>query len=167
MSRIYTILNELPKKNNLNGPENSTKASKPVPKKPLHAVFLILSTITAAVMLLFLGNLFHSVTAIKNHVYLSMDAKIRQQQSQISRLTKMLNGVQSSLEGRFTYDEAALKNLNDNTITQQSQTNVNLNRMEAALQANIDELNSKLIKLQILLTAFSQSSDHTVAVKSN
>jgi len=149
------------------------------PDTKLFPIILILGIAIAVVMLSLLGVLSFNVAAIKNQTLVGINEKIRQQQDQILILNKKLVLVQSSVDDRVQKSETAakeignslenkLEDLNNSVESKLDQNTANMNHAEAVLQSNIDELNSKLNKLQMsALEATSNTTDQTKTVTSN
>lgn len=124
-----------------------------------------------------------AVVFILGRLSSNVGTTIQEQQNQISALNKkiaVMADMQFSIDKHIKKVEAATRdinnglqtqvaNINDSVKSQLDQTSANANRMEAVLQANIDDLKEKLNKLQTSMTAAASPNigDQTNAIAVN
>ena len=100
-------------------------------------VFLILGIAILLAVVFILEIYLFSASTVRNNILFSMDRNIQVEQHDILILNKRFNAVQ-----------AEFNDLKESTQSNFDKNATNIDRMEAILQSNIDELNDKFNNLK-------------------
>jgi len=160
MSKIFSKLNVLPMQK-IAAAIKPTETPVQIVKAREVSIFIILGILLSMALAFYLGRLSSNTERIKKNILLSLNANIQRQQDQILVMNKKFIALQSSLDGRFNTVENKTIDIKNTVDSRLLQGSVNMDRMEAILQANIDELNTKFNKLQMDIQASPKTGDQT------